>query len=136
MTASAQAARLAHAAMQDQRLGDLAADAVQRVERRHRLLEHHADAVAAQPLHLGLVEPGEVDALEPQGAGNRRAFRQQAHQRQRGHRLAGAGFADDPEAVAAVERERHVVDDAARPVGRRQVDGEVGDGQQHVSFAP
>jgi hypothetical protein len=37
-----------HAAVQAQRFGDLPAYGVQRVEGGHRLLEHHADAVAAQ----------------------------------------------------------------------------------------
>jgi hypothetical protein len=43
----------AHAAMLDQRLGDLEAHLQDRVERCHRLLEDHADAVAAHRLRLG-----------------------------------------------------------------------------------
>ena len=42
-----------------QRLGDLMADRVHRVERRHRLLEDHADAVAAQPAIIRIREPRE-----------------------------------------------------------------------------
>src|SRR2546427_5958638 len=38
----------AQAQVMAQRLGPLAADAVHRVQRRHRLLEHHGHAVAAQ----------------------------------------------------------------------------------------
>ena len=38
--------------VQDQRLADLFLDRVQRVQRHHRLLENHADAVAAHtPQH-------------------------------------------------------------------------------------
>ncbi len=52
------------AAMQDERLGDLGADAAQRVQRRHRLLEHHGDPVAAQAAHRLLVEPDHLARLE------------------------------------------------------------------------
>ena len=39
-----------HAAMQRDRLGDLAADAMQRIEAGHRLLEHHAGQLAARAM--------------------------------------------------------------------------------------
>jgi hypothetical protein len=49
------ARRPPQAAVQAQRLGHLPAHGVHRVERRHRLLEDHADAVATQgaPARLG-----------------------------------------------------------------------------------
>ena len=46
--ARARASLPAHAAMRDQRLGDLVADAQVRRERGHRILEDHRDAAAAQ----------------------------------------------------------------------------------------
>jgi hypothetical protein len=49
-----------------QRLGDLAADRVHRIERRHRLLKDHADAVAAQFAVVGL---GKADQFLPVEAG-------------------------------------------------------------------
>ena len=42
---------------QPQRLGDLVADRVQRVQRRHRLMEHQTDAVAAQLAHRSVIAP-------------------------------------------------------------------------------
>ena len=42
--------------MHDQRLGDLTPDRMERIERRHRLLEDHRDAVAAHGLQLRFVE--------------------------------------------------------------------------------
>jgi hypothetical protein len=48
---------LREAAVQPQRLADLARDGVHRVQRRHRLLEDHADAVAANLAHGVLVAP-------------------------------------------------------------------------------
>ena len=83
------------------RLGDLAPDREARVERRHRILEHHADAVAAQrracrrrrrptrsrpwkriaPAHVG-------------GSG------EQAHEREGERRLAASGLADQAEDLA------------------------------------
>jgi hypothetical protein len=43
-----------HAAMQQQNLGDLFFDCVQGIERRHRLLEHDGDVVAAHTAHVAL----------------------------------------------------------------------------------
>ena len=43
----ARAAARPQALVQVQRLGDLLLDGVERIERGHRLLEHHGDAVAA-----------------------------------------------------------------------------------------
>ena len=70
---------------------------------RHRLLEDHRDAVAAQLAHLGFVRastrsrPSNV-TLPP--TVRREARRQQAHHRERGDALAAAGFADDAERLA------------------------------------
>ena len=46
---------VAHAAMDFQDLADLALHRVQRIERRHRLLENHRNVVAAHPAQVGLV---------------------------------------------------------------------------------
>ena len=87
------------------------------------------------PPHRALVR-AEIDASEAQRARDVRPLGRQRHQRQRRHRLAGARFADHAEAVAGVEREGDVMDDAARAGGRGQIDGESGDFEQHVSPAP
>ena len=49
--------RLGVAAMIDQRLGDLAADPVERIERGHRLLEDHGDLLAAHLVELRFGQP-------------------------------------------------------------------------------
>jgi hypothetical protein len=75
-----------------QHLVDLRADAQHRVQRRHRLLEDHRDAVAAQlaqPLGRGLQQ---VFAIEEDAAGTglHMARREQAQDGARHHRLARA----------------------------------------------
>ena len=78
--------------------GDLLANPHQRIERRHRLLEHHGDAAAAQRQPFRRAERQQVLAVEQDLAGfSRHRFRQQAHQRMRAHRFAGAGFSDHAE---------------------------------------
>ena len=49
--------------VQAQDLGDLVADAVDRVERSHRLLEHDADFFAAQLVHFHWTQRDEVASL-------------------------------------------------------------------------
>ena len=104
------------------RLDDLVADREDRVERRHRLLEDHRDLVAADRAHLAL---GELQ----RGRGRRSTIAaaddppggcDQPHDRERGHALAAAGLADDPERAARLDREVDPVDgpdDAAVRVG-------------------
>jgi hypothetical protein len=106
--------RAAHLAVQPQRLGDLVAHAVQRVQRRHRLLEHHADAVTTQRAHLIVGQAHQLAAVQADAAFDLCAFGQQAHQRQRRHRLAAAAFADQAERVAAL----HLQADATQCLGR------------------
>ena len=68
-----------------QHLGDLPADGQHRVERGHRLLEHHADVAAAHPSHLRLGEAAQVAAIEQDLAGGDapRRFGDEAQDRQR-----------------------------------------------------
>jgi hypothetical protein len=54
----------AHAPVQLQRLADLLFDGMQRVQRGHRLLEDHADAIAAHRSQLGLVGGQQVGTVE------------------------------------------------------------------------
>jgi hypothetical protein len=126
----------AHAAMEDERLGDLAPDAAQRVQRGHRLLEHHGDSVAAEAAHRLLARSHEFAPLEADRAADQRALRRKAHQRQRRHRLAGARLADDPKAFAFIEAEGRAVDDPDGAAPDRQVDDQVLHLEQHVRTAP
>ena len=61
-TASASAAAPSFSPWIDQHFGDLGADRRERVEARHRLLEHHADLAAAHLAHLRLGQRQELAA--------------------------------------------------------------------------
>ena len=54
--------------MHEQRLADLPLDRVQRVERGHRLLEDHADAVAADLAQEAVVAADQLLAVEADAA--------------------------------------------------------------------
>src|SRR3546814_6134629 len=69
---------------------NLEADGLHRVQRRHRFLEHHGEAAAAQPAQLRFRQRQQVAPLEEDLAACLRPLRQQPHERQRGHRLAAA----------------------------------------------
>ncbi len=119
-----------HGAVQPQRLGDLSPDRLQGIERGHRLLEDHRDAVAAPSAELGIGQAEELLPVEPHRAGRKRALGQQPHQGQRRHRLAAAGFADDAEDAAALEREADAAQHGERPARTGQLDAEIGDREQ------
>ena len=97
-------------------LGDLLADRVDRVQRGHRLLEDHRDLVAADRAHLALGELEQIlarrRAPRPFDAPGR--MRDEPHDRERGHALAAARFADDAERAALGDVERDAVDRAQR----------------------
>ncbi len=58
------------AAMDLDRLGDLVADGVDRGQRRHRVLEHGPDRVAADARHLLVGQPEQFVAVQPHRAGH------------------------------------------------------------------
>src|SRR6185437_2920936 len=93
-----------------------------RVERCHRLLEDHGNVIAAHRAHRRLVKAQQIAALEPDRAADDPAGRRrhETHERERGHALATAGFADDGQRLAAPQRERHAVD---------RLDGAVANGE-------
>ena len=74
----------AHAAVQPQGLGHLVPNAVHGVQRRHGLLEHHADAVAAQAAQRAVVQPHQLLPIQKNAATGLRGVGQQAHERQGG----------------------------------------------------
>ena len=111
-TARASARLARQALVLDEHLADLVADGIDRVERRHRLLEDHGDVLAAQTPHGAPEARGRrCRAPAPSGreqdaaAATRRAGgrRQEAHDRESGQRLAAAAFADDCRACARTE---------------------------------
>ena len=95
---------LIHVGVDHQRFGNLVADGVERRQRGHRLLEDHGDAPAAQSVHgVALRRQGrDVDGLsarrvveEDRAARDPGLVRQDLEDGLRGHRLAGAGLADE-----------------------------------------
>ncbi len=101
--------------------GQLVADRHHRVERGHRLLEDHRDLVAAdapqgrflQPEQVYLAAVARHEAGAAAGDAAAGAF-DQAQDRQRGHRFAGAGLAHQRHRFAAADGE---VQRLHRPVG-------------------
>ncbi len=92
--------------VQSQGLADDVATAHVRVERRVRVLEHHVQLAAQRP-HLAPREVRDVYAAQANLAGRRL---RQAHYAVRHRRLTAARFADEPEELAVLQHERHVVD--------------------------
>ncbi len=91
-------------------LDDLRPDLLHRVQRAHRVLEDHRDLRAAHALEALVVGRDQVLALVDGGAAEARVRgAREAHQRHRGHGLAGARLADDREDLALADVERHAV---------------------------
>ena len=92
---------------------ELAADRVQRVQRRHRLLEDHADFCATNGAHLVLRRDGEILAFEQDTAAPDADMRagQQAKDRTRYERFARSALADQACHLAGAQ---HQIDIAHR----------------------
>ena len=117
-----------------ERLGDLVADPLHRVERRHRVLEDHGDVRApelAQLVVRRVEDLGAVVAHRPRLRGRRP--REQAHDRPGQHGLARARLAHDAERLALVEGERHALDGLQRAAAGGEGDVEVLDLEQPAS---
>src|SRR6185437_59535 len=122
-----------HLAVRGNRLDELSADAVERVEAGQRILEDGADALAAdlpQPLGREVVDalagkhdtacrdaPRPVDEADDGGAG---------------HRFAGAGFADHAQHLAGADLERHIVDRDKLGPPCREFDAQMFDAEQRL----
>ena len=121
------------------RLRDLRPDRQRRVQRGHRVLEDHRDLAAAHVLELPLAQLRQVTAVVEDGAGDDlgRWLRDQAHDRERGDRLAAAGLADDPERLALLDREADPVDGTDDALAGEEVRAEIVDFEQghcYLSF--
>ncbi len=100
----------AHAAMNFEHFHDLLTDGVQRIERRHRLLKHHRDVVAAHAAHFRFGKVQEVPALKQDfparvmcGGG------QEAEHGKTRDRFSRSGFADDGDGLALLHVERDAI---------------------------
>jgi hypothetical protein len=89
-------------------LGDLPADAAQRVEGDERILAHEPDTAAPDAAPVPVPEAGGVDTGHHELLGRDPGLRRnEAEQRERGHGLAGAGFSDERQALARRHLEGH-----------------------------
>ncbi len=101
-------------AMERQPLVELIAEPHRRIEGRHRLLEHHADARAAQGAPLPLGHSRGLFAIEPDGTGRAADGGWAEPDHGPGHHcLAGARFAHDAHDLAGRHGKACAVDDHA-----------------------
>src|SRR4029079_14983358 len=114
-------------AMDLQYLADLILDAVQRIERGHRLLEDHGDLVAPDLAQGRLRQRQQVRAVEQDLARRVRGGRvgEEPEDRQRRPRLARAGFADQRHGLGVADVERHVLDGMRDPLARAEIHRQV-----------
>ncbi len=99
------------ATMQQQGLTDLSGHAVQRVQRRHRFLKDHRDAIAAQLAQGALVSAHQLLTTVSDAAGGQCATAgQQLQDRVRRDGLAGAGFANQRQTLATPNIQTQVAD--------------------------
>ncbi len=86
-------------------LGDLAPNRQYRIQRGHRFLKDHRDAVATNVADLVLIHLENILAIEPDLAGDDPAgrIRDQTQDRQRADALAAAALTDKAQGFALVE---------------------------------
>ena len=120
-----------HVLMSLDRFCDLLAHLVQRMERRHWILEDHADLGTADAAELVGAELQQVLAAEQDLAGNVGGFPiEQAHEGKEGDALPRSGLPHHTEPFACVEREAHAVDRLDDAVSGWELDAEVFDLEQ------
>ena len=119
-------------------LADLPLDRVQRVERGHRLLEDHGDLVAAHLAQRLLVGGEQLLSLEEDRAGRvmRRRVGQELQDRERRHRLARAGFADQRHRLLLADVERDAAHRMHDAVAGAELDMQVADGEEGGGVMP
>jgi len=112
-----------------ERLDELLADALGRVEAVERLLEDHADAARAELAHLVGAERREVDLVEQDAPA--RAHRgdelEQPDHRHRGHGLAAAGLAHDAQRLARGDAQADLVHELGLDIVGEDGEREVGE---------
>jgi len=124
--------------VQPRRLHQLVADPVQRRERRHRLLENHADPPATDPAQLRDRHRQQILPAKqcPTALDHRRRTRQQPQQGQRRHRFSAPRLAYQPQHLAPLHLKRNPVNRAQKARGRIESDPQVFHIQQHLAHGP
>ena len=134
--ASLRASRRRAIGVTPQWLGHLTADRVHRVERGHRLLKDHADAIAAQLAVVRVRQADQLAAVEADAAADDGTIGQQAHQRERGDGFAASGFADETQGLAALQREADAANGLRGPAAGVEPDAEIPDFDQRALADP
>lgn len=94
-----------------QPLGEEVSDAAQRIDGGARVLEDHGDLTGPQRGQLRAAHGEYVPAGDPHLTGGERAGRQQAEHTAAGHRLAGAGLADQADGLSRSDPQADPVED-------------------------
>ena len=106
----------------------LGVDAQDRIERHHRVLENHRDAVAAKLALFGFIERGDVAALKQDLPGGDAAGGvDQADEGKAGDGFARAGLADEAKDLAAIDMEGDAVNRLHHAGAGFEMGGEVVD---------
>ncbi len=117
--------RLVHVEVRPDRLGQLAPDRVERVERGERVLEDRANLLAADAAHLVVGQVVDAPATERDPTvGNAPRRVDEADDGGTGDRLARTRLAHDAEHLPGSDREAHVVNGDQRPPARRKLDAQ------------
>src|SRR5688572_17091846 len=96
--------------MQAKGLGDLLADCIDRIERRHRVLKDHRDVIAADLAHAVFRCRGQLFVLEFYRPSRDPPGRiDQPHYRQRRYRLTAARLPDQAHQFPFTDAETHVI---------------------------
>jgi hypothetical protein len=105
-------------------------DAQHRIQRHHRILEDHCDAVAANGAHSPVRQAEQVAPPEKDpAAGNPAGRIDQPHDGIRSHRLAGTRFTNQSHNLPGFQRKRDVVERPDYLFARRELRGQVLNGQ-------
>ena len=124
-------------AMEPERFADLEPNLQGRVQAGHRLLEDHADLVAADLPHAGVVELEQIPAVQQDFSAldHGRRHRQQAHDRARRHALAAAALAHQADDPAGADRKIETVDHARDTRLAAKAERKILDHQQRADAA-
>ena len=116
----------------EKRLDELFADPQVGIERGHRILENHGDALAADRSGFRRRAVQEVHAVKHRGAAYNatRGLRNEAHDGVASNGLTGAGFADDAERLASFDAEADAIDGAVDAVSGVEVGAKIVDGEE------
>ena len=120
----------------EKRLDELFADPQVRIERGHRILENHGDALASDRSGFRRRAVEEVYAVKHRRTAYNvtRGLRNEAHDGVTSNGLTGAGFADDTERLASFDAEADAIDGAVDAVAGVEVSAKIVDGEEGHAF--